>query len=171
MLDEGCLQRVQIVAFGKTFDGGDGVSVMHHRERQAGVDAAPLDQHRAGAALTVIAAFLGARQREMLTQRIEQCGAGVQRQRMRAAVDLKFDLRGSGGGLLSSTAPAARTPRGSVVKSSAVVPVSITARRVSSIALSSGCGSCSSMTAPYSQVGEGHLQQDIRLAARCRPEG
>src|SRR5882757_10564319 len=78
-----------MVALGKTLDRRDGLSVMHHRKRQAGVDATSLNQHRAGAALAVIATLLRAGQREMFTQRIQQCRAWIERQRMRAAVDLK----------------------------------------------------------------------------------
>jgi hypothetical protein len=35
-------------------------SLVHDGERQAAVDAAPVDQHRAGAALAVVAALLAA---------------------------------------------------------------------------------------------------------------
>src|SRR5258705_7633201 len=80
---------MQIVALGKTLDGRDRLSVMHHRKRQTGVDAASVNQHRAGAALAVIAPLLRTGQREMFTQRIQQCRAWIERQRMRAAVDLK----------------------------------------------------------------------------------
>src|SRR3984957_782544 len=54
-----------------------------------------------------------------------------------------------GGGSLSSTGPAARAARGSVVKSSAVEPVSITVRRVASTVpgvFGSALHSCSSIT-------------------------
>jgi hypothetical protein len=37
----------------------------------------PIDDHRAGAALPLIASLLRAGEREMLTQRIEQCRAGI----------------------------------------------------------------------------------------------
>src|SRR5258705_13726640 len=94
MLDKGRLQWMQIVALGKTLDGRDGLSVMHHRKRQTGVDAASFNQHRASAALAVIAPLLRTCQREMLTQRIQQCRAWIERQRMRAAVDLKLHRHG-----------------------------------------------------------------------------
>src|ERR1700716_2240774 len=94
MLDKSCLQRMQIVALGKTLDGRDGLSVMHHRQRQTGVDAASFNQHRAGAALAVIASLLRTRQREMFTQRIQQRRAWIERQRTRAAVDLKLHRYG-----------------------------------------------------------------------------
>ena len=40
----------------------------------------PFDQHGAGAALAVVAALLRAGETEMLAQRIEQGGAGIERQ-------------------------------------------------------------------------------------------
>src|ERR1700736_5547072 len=94
MLDKSCLQRVQMVALGETLDSRDGLSVVHYRKRQAGVDATSLNQHRAGAALAVIAPLLRTRLREMFTQRIQQCRAWIERQRMRAAVDLKLHRDG-----------------------------------------------------------------------------
>jgi hypothetical protein len=53
--------------------------------------------HSARSALAMIASLLRAGQREMLTQGIQQCGAGIQRQRMRAAVDLKLHRGGRWG--------------------------------------------------------------------------
>ena len=50
---------------------------MHHRQGQAGIGAAAIDQHRAGAALAVVAAFLGVLQRQRFAQRVEHGGAGV----------------------------------------------------------------------------------------------
>jgi hypothetical protein len=64
---------------------------MHRGKRQAGIDAAPVQQHRAGAALAVVAAFLGSRQPEMLTKRIEQGRARIETQDAGLTVDLKFD--------------------------------------------------------------------------------
>ena len=47
----------------QAFDGGDRrAPSLHHRQRQAGVDAPAVDQHGAGAALAVVAALLGAGQ-------------------------------------------------------------------------------------------------------------
>jgi hypothetical protein len=91
MLDEGRLQWMQIRALGEPLDRGDGLAVVHDRERQAGVDAASFDQHRARAALAVIATLFRAGQGEVLPQSIEQCRAGIEGQRMRMAVNLKCD--------------------------------------------------------------------------------
>ena len=60
VLDERRLQRVQVVRRAQPLDGDDLVALVHDRERQAGVDAPAVDQHRAGAALAVVAALLGA---------------------------------------------------------------------------------------------------------------
>jgi len=60
---------------------------------------APFDQHRAGAALAVIAALLRAGQREMFAQSVEQRRAGIQHQGMEIAVDPKLDLHGGRGRL------------------------------------------------------------------------
>ena len=80
MFHEGRLQRMQIVAQRQPLDRGDGLAVMHHRKRQAGIDAASFDQHRTGAALAMIATLLRACQREVFAQDIEQCRAGIQRE-------------------------------------------------------------------------------------------
>jgi len=57
MLDEGALQRMQFFTIGETFDGRDLVAFMRDSETEAGIDAPPVDQDRARAALAVIAAF------------------------------------------------------------------------------------------------------------------
>ena len=77
VLEEGLLQRVQLVAVGQALDGGDLGAVGGDREHQAGVDAAAVEQDGAGAALAVVAALLGAGQIEVLAQGVEQGGAVV----------------------------------------------------------------------------------------------
>src|SRR3984893_1515314 len=66
------LHWVEIAIFFQTLDGRDLVARMHYGERQAAVDALSIDDHGAGAALSLVAALLGTGQPEMLTQRIEQ---------------------------------------------------------------------------------------------------
>ena len=61
MLDEGGLHRMQRFAVGEAFDRGDRLAVVHDRQRQAGIDAPSVQQHGAGAALAVVAAFLSCR--------------------------------------------------------------------------------------------------------------
>jgi hypothetical protein len=43
-------------------------AILHHRERQAGIDPLAIQEHGAGAALSVIAAFLGSCETKMLAQ-------------------------------------------------------------------------------------------------------
>jgi hypothetical protein len=57
------LQGMQRAVPGKSFDSRDLRAIFHDGERQAGIDSPVIDQHGAGAALPVIAAFLGAGQR------------------------------------------------------------------------------------------------------------
>ena len=66
-------------------------AVVRDRERQAAVRAAAVEQHGAGAALAVVAALLGAGEAEVLAQRVEQRGAGVELERARLAVDGERD--------------------------------------------------------------------------------
>ena len=56
----------------KALDRGDTAALVHHGQRQTGIDAPAIDDHRACAALAVVAALLGARQAKMFTQGIEQ---------------------------------------------------------------------------------------------------
>src|SRR5215469_16049653 len=72
MAHERGLHRMESVLLGQALDGGDLVTIMHHRERQAAIDALSVDDDRAGAALSLVAALLRAGQPEILAQRIEQ---------------------------------------------------------------------------------------------------
>ena len=72
MGDEGALHGVQDVATGQPFDGYQVGPVAHDGQGQAGIDALAIAQHRAGAALAMVAAFLGADQIQLLTQQVEQ---------------------------------------------------------------------------------------------------
>ena len=73
MFQERLLQRMQF-AVSKALDGRDLAAVLHHGEREARIDAPPVEQHRAGAALAVVATLLGSGQVEMVAQGIEQRG-------------------------------------------------------------------------------------------------
>ena len=77
MLDERLLQRVQAVAVRQALDRGDLAALVLHRQRQAGVDALAVDQHRAGAAGALVAALLGAGEAEVVAQQVEERGAQV----------------------------------------------------------------------------------------------
>ena len=53
-------------------------AVFHHRQCQAGIDAPAVEQHGAGAALALIAAFLRAGEVEVLAQHVEERGARIE---------------------------------------------------------------------------------------------
>ena len=60
---------------GETFHRGDRAALVLHREREAGDDACTVHKHSAGAAGTLIAALLGARQVEMIPKKVKHGGA------------------------------------------------------------------------------------------------
>ena len=97
VLEERRLHRVQLVAFGQPFDRGDLAALVHHGERQAGVDAPAVDQHRAGAALAVVAALLGAGEAEVLAQRVEQRVRGSSVRRCAAPLTSRLTSSNPGG--------------------------------------------------------------------------
>jgi hypothetical protein len=68
MFDEGCLDRMQIIARCEPIDRGDGLSVVHHCKGQTRDDAVSFDQHRAGSALAVIATLFRTGQREVFSK-------------------------------------------------------------------------------------------------------
>ena len=75
VLEERRLERRHLAAAscsGQPFDGHDRAAVRLDRENQARVDDALVEPHRARAALADGAALLGARQSEVVAQRLEQ---------------------------------------------------------------------------------------------------
>src|SRR4029077_15129326 len=60
LLEEGALHGVQLLATGDAFNGDDFRSLRLDAEDQAGVYDAPVEDHRAASAVTVVAAFFGA---------------------------------------------------------------------------------------------------------------
>ncbi len=90
------LHSVQIARLSKAFDGGDLVAFVHHGKRKAAVHAAAVDVNRAGAALSVIAAFLGAGKVKALAQSVEQSRARVEiAQGVVLAIDAQRDVAGT----------------------------------------------------------------------------
>ena len=87
MIDEGLLQRMQFAVARQALDGGYLGAFLHHRQRQAGIDPPPVDQNGARAALSVVAALLGAGQVEMVAQCVQQRGPWGDREFHLAAVD------------------------------------------------------------------------------------
>jgi hypothetical protein len=85
------LHGVKAVVIRQAFNGGDLIAGMHHRKREAAIDALPVDNHCAGAALPLIASLLGACEPEMFTQRIQQCRSGVECKRVGSTINLKSD--------------------------------------------------------------------------------
>jgi hypothetical protein len=77
-------------------DGSDAVAVVHDCKCQTGIDPATADDHRAGAALAVIAAFLCPGQPQALAQSVEQRGPRVELKLTRHAIDgdETFDIKG-----------------------------------------------------------------------------
>src|SRR5262249_37256125 len=72
---------------GKAFNRGDGAAFDLSREGQAGQHALAVDMDGAGAALALIAALLGAGQRKVLAQGIEQRDARLDGERPRLSID------------------------------------------------------------------------------------
>ena len=67
-----CCIGMQAVAVWRALDRGDARPCADDGKRQARQDAPAVEQHRAGAALAVVAAFLGAGKAETLAERVEQ---------------------------------------------------------------------------------------------------
>jgi hypothetical protein len=82
---------VEFVTFGEPLDGRYLTSLHLRGERQAGEDTAAVDEHRACAALPLIAALLRSGHLQPLAQGVEQHHARVEFQCLRRAVDLEHD--------------------------------------------------------------------------------
>src|SRR4029077_4065446 len=78
MTQKGRLHGAQIPGHAEALDGDDVVVLVHDRQRQTGIDASTVDKHRAGSALTVIAALLRAGKRQMFAQGIKHRGPRVE---------------------------------------------------------------------------------------------
>src|SRR5690606_5259186 len=72
MLEKLALQRMQRLATAHAFDGLDRLAVRLDAEHQARAYEAPIHHDAAGAAIAGAAAFLGARQLQLVAQDIEQ---------------------------------------------------------------------------------------------------
>src|SRR5258708_1695959 len=92
--DERLLEGVQVVAIGRQpLDGDDLGVLVRDGEGQAAIDASPVEQDGAGAALPVVAALLGAGESEPLAQRIQQRGAGINGKPVYRPVHPQRDLK------------------------------------------------------------------------------
>src|SRR5205085_9016730 len=90
VLDERRLQGMDAVA-GNALDGGDLPAFVLHGQRQAGIDALAVHQHRARAAGTLVASLLRPREPDMLTEGVEQRHTRVQPELVLHAVDTQAD--------------------------------------------------------------------------------
>ncbi len=92
VVDEGMLHGMQFAVWpSQSLDRRDLTASKGYRERQTGKLASPVDQHRAGSALPMVAALLGSGQRDMLAQCIEEAGAHVDGDAMGLSIDLQLD--------------------------------------------------------------------------------
>ena len=93
MVDKGLLYRMQPAVLSQTLDRRYLRTVVHDRERQAGIDPAPVRQNRTRAALAVVATLLRPGEAEMNSQRVEESGPGSDGQFVGNAIDMKRDRR------------------------------------------------------------------------------
>ena len=103
VLHEGGLHRMQVRRRAQALDGRDAIALVHHGEREAGVDPASPGDDRARAALAVIAALLGPGEMQVLAQRIEERGPRVELELAGFAVHVERHHRDNGvsrGGVL-----------------------------------------------------------------------
>jgi hypothetical protein len=89
VVDERLLQRMQRAVDSEAFNRGDLGTVVHHRKCQAGIDAPSVNEHRAGATLSLIAALFRSGQLQVLAHEIEDRRARIEREGMRGSVDLQ----------------------------------------------------------------------------------
>ena len=94
VLDERLLQRMQIVAVSHAFDGFDLGTISRSGQHQTRRDRATVHEHRAGAAVTRIAATLGTGQVQFLTQDFLERGFGSHTDGVDASVDGQLDQQG-----------------------------------------------------------------------------
>src|SRR5262249_29386155 len=95
--DECRLHRVEGVAFGEALDRRDLRALDGDGEEQTRGDAPTVDEHRAGAALSLVATFLRAGQAHALAEGVEERRADVDAHLSRSAVHVEGDLDLAGG--------------------------------------------------------------------------
>src|SRR5579859_338858 len=91
VIDEGLLQRMQLLALGHALDRGDPRAVHLHGQRDAGGDEAAVEQHGAGATDADAARLLGAGEAEVVAQQIDQRAPRRHARLARLAVDREPD--------------------------------------------------------------------------------
>ena len=90
---KGLLQRVErAVGGGQPFDRGDLATVHLHAEQQTRAHRLAVDEHRAGAAHSVLAADVGAGQPELVPQQVREQQPRLDAQPVHRAVDADLDV-------------------------------------------------------------------------------
>src|SRR5262249_30309128 len=92
------------------FDRHHRVAVVHHREREAGIDSPAIHEHGARAALAVIASLLRSGEVEMFAERVEQRSPCVELEVMGLTVDTERHRRARRGWWHGSRRRDSRTP-------------------------------------------------------------
>jgi len=87
--DERVLQSAELTILSKSFDRDDFVTFVHHRQSEAGIDSAPIDQDGAGPAFTVLTTFFTAGQALRLTQKIQERSSSFNFDRVRLPIYLQ----------------------------------------------------------------------------------
>jgi hypothetical protein len=83
---------MQVFAIGRQpLDGDDLDVLMRDGEGEAAIDASPVEQDGAGAALPVVAALLGTGESETFAQRVQERGAGIDEKLVCCSIHLKGD--------------------------------------------------------------------------------
>ncbi len=95
------LQRMEVAVVGHAFDRLDAFAFGLRRQHEAGTDEAAVDHDGAGAAIAGAAAFLGAREAELVAQGVEQ--------RLAAAAEELDGLAVDGGGDADAAHASARS--------------------------------------------------------------
>jgi len=92
LFEEGLLERVKAVAAGDAFDSDEVGSIGFHRKNAAGVHETAIEQDAAGAAVAVVAPFLGADQAELVAEHFEQALARLAEEFGVYAIEAHLDL-------------------------------------------------------------------------------
>jgi len=92
LFEEGPLERMKLVATGDALDRDEFRALGFDRENTAGVHKAAVENDAAGAAVAVVAAFLGADQSELVAEHFEQALTGLAEEFDIVAVEAELDL-------------------------------------------------------------------------------
>src|SRR5438477_9209034 len=84
------LHWIEIFRLAETFNRGDLIVFVHGGKDEARVHPSPIDVHRAGAALPVVASLFRSREMQIFAETIEQCRARIDSQIVILSVYLKL---------------------------------------------------------------------------------